>query len=74
MAAHMRKRRRLLEPPLNEFRDKNETEEAAWKKREGARAPQDLAVHVMPGVSIEKEGARWQEEYNHEQRASRSLS
>ena len=64
----MKKRRRLLEPPLSRYRDKNKRKRLP--RRNGKSMSSAGSGNVMPGRKLEKEGARQQEEYNHEHRAS----
>ena len=45
----MRKRRRLLKPPLNEFRDKNERKRPL--RRKGKSTSSAGSGNVMPGIS-----------------------
>ena len=64
----MKKRRRLLGPPLNGYRDKNKRKRLPQKKGEGHELRRIWQRDAR--CRLEKEGARQQDEYNHECRAS----
>ena len=68
MAACMKKRRRLLKPPLSRYRDKNERKRLPG--RNGKSMSSTGSGDVMLGVGWEEEGAQQQDECNHGCRAS----